>query len=384
MNESFEENYMSLSLNERSTLIFDQIKDSYTFWKIKKAIKDELVKKKDISEDLSTLIPKIMTSQNLDTKIKNKVQEIMDKQGYFKDNITIAKNKFKDCVNTSFLPSFYTEKEFEPLESVANTKKIWNEQIKYKANVVSRTVRKPFIAAKKKSSKEGGEIPAFDAKEIDDASTLSIYDHNSLLDTVLKVNSINYAGVLNLSWGSIKLQLQTLTVEDMRKKFQDLNVTLRQIGVDDEKSFIDERILIGERLLAKDYQPLLIQYARRGVPPTLRCRVYKKIFNIEMTPRDSEYFQSLSDHFKKWELAIDDPNYVDLMSVINDDKYFIFEEHIETCMNYFFRDTWINENIRTKPHATLTGVMGLDKEVGPYPPAGVLPCSKFAMFICPF
>jgi hypothetical protein len=226
------------------------------------------------------------------------VQEIMDKQGYFKDHITIAQNKFKDCLDTNFLPQFFTKKGFEPLESVANTRKIWNEQIKYKVNVVSRTVRKPFIAAKKTSGKDGSEIPPFDTKEIDDASMLCIYDYNALYEAVLKVNSINYAGVLNLSWGSVKLQLQTMSVEDMRKRFSDLDVSLRQIGVDDEKSFIDERILVGERLLAKDYQPFLIQYARRGVPPTLRCKVYKKIFNIDLTPRDHEYFESLNEHLK--------------------------------------------------------------------------------------
>ena len=81
---------------------------------------------------------------------------------------------------------------------------------------------------------------------------------------------------------------------------------MRQIGVDDEKSFVDERIAIGEKLLAKDYQPFLIQYAKKGVPPTLRCRVYKKIFNIEMTPRDYEYFESLNEHYRKWDIAIDE------------------------------------------------------------------------------
>ena len=384
MNDSFEENYMSLSLNERSTLIFDQIKDTYTFWKIKKAIKDELVKKKEITEDLSTLIPKIMTSQNLDTKVKNKVQEIMDKQGFFKDNITIAKNKFKDWPDTSFLPQFYTQKGFEPLESVANTKRIWNEKIKYKVNVISRSVRKPFIAAKKKSPKDGGEIPTFDHKEIDDPSSLWIYDHQALYDTVLKVNSINFAGVLNLSWGSIKLQLQTMSVKDMRNRFHDLDVTLRQIGVDDEKSFIDDRILIGERLLAKDYQPFLIQYARRGVPPTLRCRVYKKIFNIEMTARDHEYFESLGEHYKKWDLAIDEAITFDMAEVINDDKYFIFEEFILQASWFFFRDTWVHENIKTRPHGVMTGIIGADKEVGPVPPAGVVPCKNFSLFVCPF
>jgi len=180
--------------------IFTQIKDTHTFWKIKKAVKDELVKKKDFNQDLNTLIPQIMTNLNLDTKIKNKVQEIMDKNRYFKDNITVAKNQFKDCVDTSFLPSFYTEKDFEPLESVANTKRLWNEQIKYKANVVARTVRKPFISAKKQAGREG-EIPPFDLKEVDDPSSLIIFDQNTLFDTILKVNSINYAGVMNLTWG---------------------------------------------------------------------------------------------------------------------------------------------------------------------------------------
>lgn len=245
-------------------------------------------------------------------------------------------------------------------------------------------MRKPFIAAKKKGGKEAGEIPPFDIKEVDDPSSMIIYDQQALFETVLKVNSINYAGVMNLTWGNVKLQLQTISVKEMRKKFNDLNVTLRQIGVDDEKSFIEERILIGERLLSKDFRPFLINYSRRGVPPSLRCRVYKKIFNIEMTQRDIEYFQSLGDHFKKWELSIDDVCIYDMNEVANDDKYFIFEEFIKLCTNNFFRDTWVLDNIRTKPHATLTGIIGLDNEVGPFPPCGILPCKHFSKFVCPF
>lgn len=141
MKESSVDIYMSLNFNERSEFIYDQIKDSYLFWKIKKAVKDELVKKRDVTSDLSSLIPKIMTAQNLDTKIKNKVQEVLDKNDYFKEGVAIGKNK----IDTSFLPTYYKDKDYEPLESVANTKRIWNEQIKYKVNVISRTVRKPFI-----------------------------------------------------------------------------------------------------------------------------------------------------------------------------------------------------------------------------------------------
>ncbi len=56
--------------------------------------------------------------------------------------------------------------------------------------------------------------------------------------------------------------------------------------MDEDKSFVDERILIGERLLQKDYQPFLVQYAKRGVPPTLRNRVYKKILYAEVTQKE--------------------------------------------------------------------------------------------------
>ena len=40
-------NYMNLSNNEKGELIFKEIKNSYVFWSIKKAIKDEIVKSKN-------------------------------------------------------------------------------------------------------------------------------------------------------------------------------------------------------------------------------------------------------------------------------------------------------------------------------------------------
>ena len=73
------------------------------------------------------------------------------------------------------------------------------------------------------------------------------------------------------------MQFKTVTLERIRGRLIELNVQMRQIGMDDEKNFVDERILIGERLLNKDYQPFLVQYAKRGIPPSLRSRMYKKI-----------------------------------------------------------------------------------------------------------
>ncbi len=77
---------MSLGSQEKSELIFKDIKNSYIFWQVKKAIKDEIVKSKGKTQDIGELIPKLLVDLNLETKIKNKVHEILDKNAYFKDS----------------------------------------------------------------------------------------------------------------------------------------------------------------------------------------------------------------------------------------------------------------------------------------------------------
>ena len=64
MNETFDDDaygqmgngsaqYMNLTNNEKGELIFKDVKNSYTFWAIKKAIKDEVVKGKGKPQDIS-------------------------------------------------------------------------------------------------------------------------------------------------------------------------------------------------------------------------------------------------------------------------------------------------------------------------------------------
>ena len=83
--------------------------------------------------------------------------------------------------------------------------------------------------------------------------TASLYDWKTFYEHVIKTSSVNYAGNRDLNWGAINLHFSTRRLDELRKKYIELNVTMRQVGVDDEKNFIDERITMGERLLTKDY-----------------------------------------------------------------------------------------------------------------------------------
>ena len=64
------------------------------------------------------------------TKIKNKVHELLDKNGYFRETSQIATTKFKNCKNVSKLPDYFLDNESEPLESVAQARKHWSEHLK--------------------------------------------------------------------------------------------------------------------------------------------------------------------------------------------------------------------------------------------------------------
>ena len=108
-----------------------------------------------------------------------------------------------------------------------------------------------------------------------------LYEASSFLAAITKIKSENYAADPTLAWGSIKVMLQTRSLEELRAKLAELNVALRQVGIDEEKGFIDERLLIGDRLLQKNAIPLLTQYAKRGIPHALRPAMYKKILNAD-------------------------------------------------------------------------------------------------------
>ena len=150
MNETFEDDiygatgaqgsasYMNLTNNEKGELIFKDVKNSYTFWAIKKAIKDEVVKGKGKPQDIADQIPRLLKELNLETKIKNKVHELLDRNGYFKETSKVTATKFKNCSNTSALPETFFDSESEPLDCLQTARKQWSDHLKQRVTSFCR------------------------------------------------------------------------------------------------------------------------------------------------------------------------------------------------------------------------------------------------------
>lgn len=74
------------------------------------------------------------------------------------------------------------------------------------------------------------------------------------------------------------------------------------------------------------------------MPTTIRCKVYKKILYAEVGQREADHFENLTESLNCWETALDDMIKADIAAVCNDDKYFIFQDMIDICVQAFFRD----------------------------------------------
>ena len=83
-------------------------------------------------------------------------------------------------------------------------------------------------------------------------------------------------------------------------------------------------------------------------------------------------------------MAIDDLVNADIIETCNDDKYFIFQDMMEQCVQFFFRDRQVWDMLKSKPHTPVVAIGPNEKPVGFFPPAGVLPVQHFSRYIAPF
>lgn len=127
-----------------------------------------------------------------------------------------------------------------------------------------------------------------------------------------------------------------------------------------------------------------MQYAKRGIPGNLRQKIYKKILYAEINQKEQDYFATQFDLACKWESALDDLVSCDIVDISNDDKYFIFQDQLECCVHFFYRDRQLFDMLKFKPHIPIVGIGSNDKPCGVFPHCGVLPVQHFSFLVAPF
>ena len=375
----------------KSTDIHERLKASYTYASAKKALKDEISKGKYRLQDLEEMLPKLLRDLGLEIQLKNKINDIF--QEMISSDLGPVREMAGEKPPLPPLPAFFTSAATEPLDCIERARNQWSNQVLARVRDLSITMGIPLVRARadpwvwalpeevKKEETPDDAPEQLDLPQFPDV-LISIYDENTLLNLILSLDNGNYA-CSTIDWCSVRLHLKTLNADQLLNEYEELDISYKQCGIDEDSAFIEERLSLGERLLDKDYVPYLIQYAKRGIPSGQRCPVYMKILDINMTTKDSEYFDFLGEQMK-WELLLDSVMQLDVRDSCNDDHYFIFQETIEKVVFFFMRDPWVAENIKIKSGTPLV-LKGADrKDLGTFPPAGVIPIKHFSRYVAPF
>ncbi|CAM9426908.1 unnamed protein product, partial [Choristocarpus tenellus] len=161
-----------------------------------------------------------------------------------------------------------------------------------------------------------------------------LFDSTDLLEAVSAIRSPNRSGFLPVEgeWGLIQVQLRTPTLEELQELYCELAPEVMQVGLDDrpgcgESRFSEERFALGQQLLQAGYSPDVKNYAKCGLPASLRPAAWRAMLGLpkETILEDIEYFRMLTEDVQQTELVTDELFSLDVHFMIDDDKYFPFE-----------------------------------------------------------
>jgi hypothetical protein len=219
-----------------------------------------------------------------------------------------------------------------------------------------------------------------------------LFDSQDLLDALTHVDSGNYSAQVSRSsfWGLVKVQLETPDLPRLQRMFPELNPRYRHMGLDDKlesgERFLSQRVQLGKKMLQRGFIPMVRQYAKFGIPPSLRPTLWRLMLGLPEKTNDVEkaYLARLREDVRRFKLVTDELFHIDVQNMADDHRYFPFEELLETVVLAFSRDPWVLRNTRLLMHKPLLGYecQGQAKDTA-VPPCGVLPFRGFINYAAP-
>jgi hypothetical protein len=162
-----------------------------------------------------------------------------------------------------------------------------------------------------------------------------------------------------------------------------------------------ERMILGEKVLTKNYAPIAQEFLKKGCPQCLRAKIWTLILGAEVKPYVSasqkalptyeksflqhySYFESLKESVLQYDLMIDKLIIKDInLTASNDDQYFVFEDVLYQVLLCFSRDGDVLKDLSTQPgfmQVVIKGKQSNTENTIIFPPSGVIPFHGFTMY----
>eukprot|EP01028_Stygiella_incarcerata_P008123 TRINITY_DN34607_c0_g1_i1.p1 TRINITY_DN34607_c0_g1~~TRINITY_DN34607_c0_g1_i1.p1 ORF type:complete len:601 (-),score=175.66 TRINITY_DN34607_c0_g1_i1:7-1716(-) len=403
---------IDVSLVERT---YQRLRHEGLFWNIRRALKEEIIKPKHRVEDLQSVCSAAMETMELGDNLKNAIHRILE-EGMSPMG---PMGSGSECDGNLAEAQRQPLGEDEPVAFVAEAKRKWEELVLRQLKDISKEQELPFARRRSDATEEErhhreerlermaedlpfetprtgrsadsmssprGESPLID--EVDPIMRLPpirfAFTPKLLLDMMGEIKAPNMIQRhrLKLSWGMLSgFELHTPSLSDLQDLFPEFALSERHVGMDDlmDSWYQAERLEKGKKIGALMEAR---EYGKRGIPTSLRPKIWKLLLSLRIQESDKLHFESLTDEVQGMEYLVDDLVRMDIFEVVNDDTFFLFDEVLERVLLPLERDPYLHANMRFQG-IEIVGTTNVGTDTGAYPPSTLIPFQGLALIVAP-
>ncbi|KAG4085115.1 hypothetical protein H8356DRAFT_1317682 [Neocallimastix lanati (nom. inval.)] len=417
------------------------------YWKIRKQIKDDIMKSDFKIEELEERIRNLMCIDNHNDKNLSLIKQFImyqnqnNSQKYLNTpNFHISEYESKKKKNSK--NKTINEQKSNPqsirsietvypeiIDSLNIAIKAFNDKLKTRIGLLADTFNKSII--RKRTIEEENTLKKNFWSKLEVMNSTSqyyIYGLPGKLGCPKSMNNIYFYNDIDLYniitslkskfsdklitrpplpetyssfWTSLSFHIKTPTVEEFRIKFKELNPNyvhleiLQEFENEKSKNTLNTRYELGNKIIKSSSRLAARQYSKYGLPMFQRVKLYEIMLISEFTDNINvytyQYCSSLKNNILKFDLLIDDVIQNDVKQIQNDDSYFIFEDILSQVMYYWTRDNWLipkvyqNKNVNNYGNTEGYFEPYTDNKIGKlYPPNGIIPIWGISSYAIPF
>ena len=304
------------------------------------------------------------------TALPNLITKILNETGLREVIVNTAVQLYEKNYNSSHSSIYITNplisrtSQNEPIEAIKQIRIEWEQGINEELMAIAQETARPFTMSRAPNLLNrylAGEIHRLDGTNARRDAVRFLFDSEDLLETGIGIRSPNAKAELACQMmGMIKLHLRTPSLHDLQKKYCDLSQSLTQLGLDDCKESWGAKFLIsrheeGEATATYGTALEARKFMRRGVPPSLRPRIWRLALALPDKPTEDEEnnFTTLRSYCEHLDLLTDSLYIHDVDNVADDPRFFVFEEELKECTLCFSRDSWVWKNAAYMVHAPM-------------------------------
>lgn len=255
----------------------------------------------------------------------------------------------------------------EQIDYIRKTRVEWEQGIQEELVVIAQEQSRPFAMMR-----APGKFRDF--LETGDSSILKngaeetvkfLFDSEDLLETATSIRNPNMKPEsASKILGLIKISLNTPTLEDFTHRYREMSVGLSQLGFDERHvsmgtKFCFQRHEEGEALAYFGTSMEARKYMRRGVPPSLRAKIWRAAMTLppDVTQDESKRLKVLRSYCEHLDMITDRLFMFDVDNVVDDPRFFVFEEEVQEIIMCFSRDDWVRSNASYEVHLPMLSLV---------------------------